>query len=295
MYRAVTGVRRRRYRFLAEMLMRVINRMPDRVRLVIKSSSVIVKKMDYQRHDIYLHIDSQVEAEVRLFSCQKEPETIEWIETFFKEGDTFFDIGANVGAYSLVASKFCHGNIKVYSFEPAFITFPQLCKNIIHNGCQDSIFPMQVALANETAIEVFNYANLIPGAAVHALGEAIDYKGESFAPVLKQSVLAFGIDDFIKQFHLPVPTHIKLDVDGIEFGILRGANETLENPLVNSVLVELENESTEATQIIEFLALKGLKIHSKHKSYLADDTGPMSKLYNYIFRRPANGRGQSSL
>ena len=264
----------------------LVNRLPVRVHVIIKSNSVVLRKMDYQRHDILLHVDSDIEHGVRLISCQKEPETIEWIETFFNEGDTFFDIGANVGAYSLVASKFCHDNIKVYSFEPGFMTFPQLCKNIIANGCVDSIVPLQVALSDKTALDVFNYHNLIPGGAIHALGKPIDYKGDVFEPVFKQPVLSLRIDDLIKHFQIPVPNHMKIDVDGIEFDVLRGADKTLESPLVKSIILELEEGSKEAKTIIDYLAGKGLGFRSKHKYVLGGDSGPLSRVYNYVFHRP---------
>lgn len=264
----------------------LVNRLPVRVHVIIKSNSVVLRKIDYQRHDILLHVDSDIEYGVRLISCQKEPETIEWIETFFNEGDTFFDIGANVGAYSLVASKFCHDNIKVYSFEPGFMTFPQLCKNIIANGCMDSIVPLQVALSDKTALDVFNYHNLIPGGAIHVLGKPIDYKGDVFEPVFKQPVLSLRIDDLIKHFQIPVPNHMKIDVDGIEFDVLRGADETLESPLVKSIILELEEGSKDAKTIIDYLAGKGLGFHSKHKYVLGGDSGPLSRVYNYIFHRP---------
>lgn len=275
------------YLLFARFLVFLMNSLPLRLQVSIKSNFVTLRKMDYQRHEILLSVDSEIERGVRLISCQKEPETVDWIETFFSEGDTFFDIGANVGAYSLVASKFCHDNIRVYSFEPGFITFPQLCKNIIANGCMDSIVPLQIALSDKTALGVFNYHNLIPGGAIHTLGAPIDYKGDSFEPVVKQPVLAFRIDDLIKHFQLPVPNHIKIDVDGIEFDVLRGAEETLERSEVKSVILELEEGSKDATKVIDYLAGKGLNFRSKHKYVFGGDSGPLSKVYNYVFERVA--------
>ena len=165
------------------------------------------------------------------------------------------------------------------------MTFPQLCKNIITNGCQESITPLQIALSDQTALAVFNYNNLIPGGAIHALGKPIDYKGERFEPVAKQPVLSYRIDDLIKHFQIPVPTHIKIDVDGIEFEVLRGAEKTLESPKVKSILVEFEEGSKEASAMMDFLAEKGHRFHSKHKYVYGGESGPMSKIYNYIFER----------
>jgi hypothetical protein len=121
---------------------------PDSSQVTLKSGINVVRKMDYRQRDIFLAMDSDFEYRVRLHSCEKEPETVDWIETFMKEGDVLYDVGANIGAYSLVASKFFYGKVKVYAFEPAFPNFAQLCKNLALNGCQGAVVPLQVALSD---------------------------------------------------------------------------------------------------------------------------------------------------
>ncbi len=259
--------------------------LPEQVVLFLQCNTKLIKKMDYQKEDIFLNIESHVEYNIRLHSCAKEPETIEWIHTFFHEGDVYYDIGANVGAYALVASKFFKGKVRVYAFEPSFSTFNELCTNVFLNNCQDSIVPLQIALSDHTAVDVLNYNNLTPGGALHALSEAIDYKGDSFQPILKQAVLAFSLDDLVKYLSLPIPNHIKVDVDGIELKILRGARETLTHPLVRTVLLEVEEGDQESRQIVEFLQGKGLKFHSKHRYVYGGEASPFSNVYNYVFRR----------
>lgn len=236
----------------------------DTTLLELKTAIDIKGRLDYETHDIYLHIDSAREYDIRLHSCKKEPDTVDWIETFMKPGDTFYDIGANVGAYSLVAAKFFHGAVKVYAFEPAFLNFTQLCRNLMLNGCQDIVIPLPVALSDSTKIDAFNYNNLVPGGALHALGEAIDHKGKRFDPVLKQSVLSYRIDDLIAQFKVGMPNHLKIDVDGIEFSVLRGADQTLSNAALRSMVVELEEGENEA-QISDFVFSKGFRLYAKHR------------------------------
>ena len=272
--------------------------LPDRSRIALKSGINVVRKMDYDRKDIYLAVDSDFEYRIRLNSCKKEPETVDWIETFLKDGialksginvvrkmdvlckkepetvdwietflkdgDVLYDVGANAGAYSLVASKFFDGKVKVYAFEPAFLNFTQLCKNLALNRCEGSVVPLQIALSDKTRIDNFNYHNLTPGGAIHALGEAVDSEGEDFVPVLKQPVLSYRSDDLIKRFEMPVPNHIKIDVDGTEFFILRGMEETLGDPSVRSILLELNEGRGQNGRVIEFLTQKGFEIHSKH-------------------------------
>lgn len=261
---------------MAEPLFLVLFRgLPDRVKLRIIIGAPVIRKLDYSSHDIFLDIRSFPEYHTRANSSSKEPDTVEWIETVIKDGQVLYDVGANIGAYSLIASKFHEDRVKVYAFEPHFLTYAQLCSNIYLNGCQDTIMPMQVALSNETKLDVFNYANLTPGGALHALGQPIDFKGDSFDPVLKQPVLSFTIDDLISKFNLPTPNHLKIDVDGIELSVLQGASNTLNDANFESVLIEID-EARNNNEIADFLASKDLRFHSKHEEKLTA---------NYIFKK----------
>jgi len=259
--------------------------LPERVVLFLVSHTQLIRGMDYAGADILLQIESDVEYTTRLHSCAKEPETIEWIHTFFQDGDVYYDIGANVGAYALVAAKHFKGKVRVYAFEPGFPTFKQLCTNIVLNDCQECIVPLQVALSDRTALQVLNYSSLLPGGALHALGAAVDYKGDRFQPAVRQPVLAFALDDLIKYFDLPFPTHIKLDVDGTELSILRGTGNVLSHGALKSVLIEILEGDQQSKQVASILENAGLRVHSKHKYVQGGDTGPSSRIYNYIFCR----------
>ena len=259
--------------------------LPERVVLFLVSHTRLVRKMDYERAEILLQVESDVEYTTRLHSCAKEPETIEWIHSFFRDGDVYYDIGANVGAYALVAAKSFKGKVRVYAFEPSFPTFKQLCTNIVINGCQDCIVPLQVALSDRTTLQVLNYSSLLPGSALHALGTAVDYKGDRFQPTVQQPVLGFSLDDLVKYFDLPFPAHLKLDVDGTELAILRGAANTFGHDALKSVLVEVLEDDRQSKQVIATLENAGLRFHSKHKYVYGGDNGPSSRIYNYIFCR----------
>ena len=241
----------------------IVKLLPANSKVTLKSGMRIIKKMDYQRHDIYLNVESDLEYRVRLHSCAKEPDTVEWIETFLKEGDVLYDIGANVGAYSLLAVKFFQHKVKVYAFEPAFPNFSQLCKNLMLNGCQQSIVPFQIGLSDQTGIGDFNYYSLVPGGAVHTLDETVDYLGNDFTPASTQPVLRFRVDDFIEQFGIQPPNHIKIDVDGTEYAILKGMDRTLGEGTVRSMLLEITPGRGQQDQMLEYLSSKGFETHSK--------------------------------
>jgi FkbM family methyltransferase len=259
------------------LIVAALKRRPLEDRLEAKRDFQTVGKMDYARHDIFLHVDSIAEQSVRLKSCAKEPDTVEWVETFLKEGDVLFDVGANVGAYSLVAAKFHAGRVKTYAFEPAFANYVQLCKNIILNDCQRAVVPLPLALSDRTTVDTFNYRNLIPGSALHTFGEAVGDDGEAFKPEFNQHVLSFRIDDLCRQFPVPAPDHLKIDVDGLEAKVIEGARETLAAGKVRSVIVELR-EDRNGAEITDSLARFGLRLHSKQARWTEG-------LFNYVFSR----------
>jgi len=117
--------------------------------LGLKKHFEIIRKMDYPKRDIFLYIDSPVEYFYRLKSCFHEPDTVKWIEDNLKENEVFFDIGANIGAYSLIGAKQNDGTNKIYSFEPNFASYNKLCKNILLNKNENQICPINIALSKD--------------------------------------------------------------------------------------------------------------------------------------------------
>jgi FkbM family methyltransferase len=206
------------------------------------------QRLDYEHADIYLRVTNKTET-FRVKACAKEPFTIDWIHSRVKHGDVLFDIGANVGAYSLVAAKKPGGGARVYAFEASYINVATLCANIALNDLAAQVTAVPVALSATTAMNVFNLRDLDSGAARHGLGEQMPETGQL---AFQQPVMAYRLDDFIEQFELPVPNHIKLDVDGGELDVLDGASRTLSCPTLQSMLVEVAVASSAAvTQAIE--------------------------------------------
>src|SRR4051794_37732121 len=109
--------------------------------------------MDYEHADILLR-RSAPKIDLRLRSAAKEPWTVKWIEAF-EPGDVFYDIGANVGAYSLLAAKVGGGAVPVVAFEPSAPTYHDLCVNVALNGCDEIVTPLPFALWSETTLIPF--------------------------------------------------------------------------------------------------------------------------------------------
>ena len=238
-----------------------------------------VRALDYDNGSILLHVDSLIELTTRLRSCAKEPETVKWIETFVKPGDVVFDIGANVGVYSFVIDRHTEGKARVYAFEPSASTFVQLTRNVALNHCENRVVPLPIAFGEATRLAVFNYSSTAPGAALHALDSTVDARGHSFVPAMRQPIMLFSLDDFIDRFRIEVPTHMKIDVDGPELDILRGAGRTLANGKLRSVMIELEPTSSTKAEATTLLERAGFRVESVRSHGAATETT------NYLFVR----------
>lgn len=275
------ALRHRGDRSLAWLFGNLFRPLPLRTQALAKARLGSVGPLDYDGGSIRLVVDSESELP-RLRSCFKEPETVSWIEQFVRADDVLFDIGANVGAYSLVADRASKGRCTVYAFEPSFSTFAQLSRNVALNGAGGRVVPLLVALSDVTGLVTFNYSSIQPGAALHALGASLDSSGKPFTPAFTQPVLSYRLDDFIAQFGIPAPHHIKLDVDGIELNVLRGAAGVLANPRLRSVLVEVEPARPEEAAIEALLAAHGFVVHGRYPHGPSDDSTT-----NLLFTRGA--------
>jgi len=257
-------------------IVKTLSKLPlaDKVEVMQQMDNRVL--LDYSK-EIWLRCNTVVELRTRSNSCKKEPETIEWLQESLEPGDVFYDVGANVGAYSLVASKILD-SIKVYAFEPSYSSFFDLVENIKINQCESTIHPINIALSDKSSIGVFNYSSTDAGEASHAYGVALDQYGDKFKPVMTQIMASYSLDDFVE--YIDPPTIIKIDVDGIEKDILLGGRKILTSGGVRTILVELVDGDSRTEEVIELLDGMGFDIKSSHPY-----TYGISNSTNYIFKK----------
>jgi FkbM family methyltransferase len=198
-----------------------------------------VGRLDYDRAPVRIRTSSRRAVEMRLYPVSKEPWTVEWIEGNVGDGDVVYDIGANVGAYSLIAATVGGPATRVVAIEPGYANYAALCDNIILNGFGATIVPLPAVVGAIRHLGTLSYRDTAAGAALHEL----DASDEG---VYRQPVLVHTLDDLIDDFDLPQPTLIKLDVDGAEALVLSGAQRTLAGLQLRSLIVEIEDPLTEA-------------------------------------------------
>jgi FkbM family methyltransferase len=210
----------------------------------------------------------------------KEPETIEWIDTF-TPGDVMFDIGANIGLYSIYAAS---RSVRVMAFEPESQNYALINQNIFLNGYGDRIACIAVALSDREGVDYIYLSRFRAGESLHNFGAALDWQQRPFTPSFQQGSLSFSLDRFLELQPEPFPTHIKIDVDGIEAKVIRGAARTLRDPRVKSLLVEFDGASSDDVAAIADIEAAGLRLlHRKRSPTFNVEKFP--ELYNYVFVR----------
>lgn len=207
----------------------------------------------------------------------KEPETLEWIDGF-ANGDVLYDVGANVGVFSLYAA--IHKDCQVYAFEPESKNYACLNKNIFLNRLGRRVTALNIGLHDATGVEFLQLHDLASGAALHSVGEAIDWRGDRFEAQFEQAVLVFKMDDLIERFQMPQPVHMKIDVDGNELKIIHGAARTLSDSRFKSLQIELKEGDRELIEAIESCGLK------LSRSTRAAFQGEFQDCMNAVFSRP---------
>ena len=118
--------------------------------LIFFYKKIIIKiKLNDQNSLIFFTPNNLVEWRVRTL-LSKEPDTIKWINVFDKNKKIiFWDIGANIGLFSIYSAQKHEGNIKVIAFEPSSSNLRVLTRNISINNFSDKIFINQIFLTNK--------------------------------------------------------------------------------------------------------------------------------------------------
>jgi FkbM family methyltransferase len=168
----------------------------------------------------------------------KEPETLDWIDGWLRDGDLFFDIGANVGVYTIYAAV-RHPRIRVVAFEPEYANLHALRDNLFGNRLQERVGVYALGLSDQSGVSWLHIQELKPGAALHT--ESREHLEQTLTgrPVIwREGICIMTMDAFCAETGLQ-PDGIKIDVDGTEARILAGAAKTLRLPSLRSVILEL--------------------------------------------------------
>ena len=269
----------------------------DNIFKTITKRSVLIYFNDFIQDSAYKSINV-LDKEIKFFVPNhllnwrvdtfftKEPETLEWIDNFEKkENLIFWDIGANIGLYSIYNSL-KNPKSTTIAFEPSSSNLRILTRNISINNLEKNIKVISMPLTNKKNIfQEMKEGQFIEGGAMNSFGENFDFEGKEFQTNMKYNLLGTTMNYFIENSILEIPDYIKIDVDGIEHLILKGGDKFLNNLKVKSLLIEInENFKEQYEQVLDLMEKNKFRIlYKKFNSDFQLEGSKFNKTFNYVF------------
>lgn len=198
----------------------------------------------------------------RYYGDSYEEESIMQMRKSVKKGDVVLDIGAQLGLMTKFFSDQVGVGGKVYAFEPTPSTFDLLCKTIEINNISKIATPIKKAVTDRVGEGVFNVSDTEASPANSLSNyERIETKGIK--------VYLTSVDVFVKENNLDKIDFIKIDAEGAEYSVLKGAKETIaaHHP---KILLAMHPESivnfgNSLVEIWDFIMDKNYKVFLEEK------------------------------
>jgi FkbM family methyltransferase len=193
----------------------------------------------------------------------------ELLTRILRPGTTFFDVGANFGYYSILATRL---GAQAVAFEPDPANLQEFLKHVELNGLANRIRLERMAVFSRTGEIIRDRAGgETPHGNAHVLTSEVLTSGAIRVPCT-------SLDDFV--LTNPVPTLVKMDVEGAESEVLRGAERLFESarPLLICEIHDMANE----TFITAWL---------ERKKYLTEWLDSVAVFPHQVFARPIEDKG----
>lgn len=165
----------------------------------------------------------------QMASGRREPRLYDWLASM-PAGSVYFDVGTSYGQEVALASSLCKGDITVVGFD---------CGLYHAHFC---------ALNRKLNLDRFDFVFAAVGETTGDL-VTITCNSDTHMPHLHRKNVPYGydvmtlaLDDYAKRYNR-FPTHLKIDVDGAEFGVLRGAASLLSDSRLREVFIEIDHEN----------------------------------------------------
>lgn len=213
----------------------------------------------------------------------KEPETLDWIDGM-PEQSVVWDIGANVGLYSVYAAK--KRNCRVFSFEPSVFNLELLARNIHLNGLTERISIVPLPLSDELGLSQMRMTTTEWGGALSTFDRQFGWDGKQIRQVFQFPTIGLSMNDVVERLGIPQPDYIKMDVDGLEHFILKGGVSILSR--IKGILIEVNDDFAEQAETCrQLLQDAGLVMADKrHSELIGSSTTGFQHCFDQIWARP---------
>ena len=220
--------------------------------------SGVKKEISYRGNiQLKVHLDDWIQQQLYFLGDYEKPE-IDYLSAFLKPGNVFIDIGANIGLFSLNASKIVGNNGKVYAFEAFPPNYKQCKENILLNNFQNIIVENKAISSQNSTMEIlYNEKDKNIGMASAFLKDFTS----------KEIVESITLDQYSSNQNITKIDLIKIDIEGGEFDAILGMTKVL-TELKPQVLIEINHKTLQdsghsETEIINLLSKFNYKIIKK--------------------------------
>lgn len=192
-----------------------------------------------------------------------EEQILDKMSELLKPGMTFLDVGANIGLHSVVSASILGKGGKVISIEPQSKVYQQLSENISLNNLENiTVYKCALGSKSEKR-ELYQISSTNDGQATLALSTEESPKSVETVEVRPLGEIASeaGVDKI---------DGVKIDVEGAEFEVLKGASEFFQHHWPSFMLIEcidhhLQRFGSSSQELIEFLTSAGYSVYSLKK------------------------------
>lgn len=174
----------------------------------------------YKYKGLKLLLNLKKDVDFLIYFDSFESKNLKLYQTMIKSGNIVFDVGANIGIYSLLASKSLGKDGQIYSFEPSETAFERLNINVNLNNFKN-IITIKEGVSDITGECSFYVCE---DDAYNSIGSQ-----PMKSPLRSITIPTTTIDDFVIKHNIKNVNIIKVDTEGAEYLVFKGAINTLEN------------------------------------------------------------------
>lgn len=242
----------------------------------------LVHTVKVRKTNVRIHCGSETIRQRAEKMPTREPDTLDWVETF-KPDSVLYDVGSNIGVYSLYAALAARA--RVVAFDPLPFNFAGLCHNMVLNDVSDRIMPFCAAVSDRSGISTLHIPNFIytPGGSGSTFDKPPEAYGLPYSFDIAQTVMGWSIDDFVERFDVPFPNHLKMDIDGVQDKVIRGARKTLRDSRVYSAMLELPPVTAIIQSVNDDMRAAGFRLHKIRPSAPGGTTEPLEGTTNHFY------------
>ncbi|MHB1557199.1 MAG: FkbM family methyltransferase [Isosphaeraceae bacterium] len=156
-----------------------------------------------------------------------------------RRGDVCFDVGANKGDVSLFLARLVGESGNVVAFEPVWPVYIELCRSLQNDTCVKApVVTVPVGLSDTDSHAMVHVPNGCTG--MGSMADAVEWeRAQSGAAIASYSARFTSLDSFLLTSGIKPPVFMKIDVEGAELFVLRGANELLSDGPYPLMLIEV--------------------------------------------------------